>query len=118
MSEEITINNELGIIEVFSHGKLTHEDSISSIAAIEKLMNETGVMKVLSDTRKQVSAPSTTGIFEFGARLPRSVKIAVIVSEEQPTAEDVSFLENVALNRGVNIKTFSSSEDALGWLQN
>ncbi|MBW1812578.1 MAG: dephospho-CoA kinase [Deltaproteobacteria bacterium] len=49
MPEEITVNKELGIIEVFSYGKVTREDSESSMASLEKIINETNFTKVLAD---------------------------------------------------------------------
>ena len=116
MPEEITVIKELGIIEVFSYGKVTREDSESSMASLEKIINETNFTKVLADTRKQESAPGTMDIFNFGELLPRSIKIAILATGEQSTAQDVKFAENVAYNRGVNIKTFTSKEKALEWL--
>ena len=47
MPEEIKVNKELGIIEVNSYGKVTYEDTLSSLATIEKLMKETGIKRVL-----------------------------------------------------------------------
>jgi hypothetical protein len=117
MPEQITVRKELGIIEVDSYGSVTREDSLSSLAALEELMKETGITRVLSDTRKQESTPSTVDIFDFGAHLPQSMKLAVIVSERQPTAHNVAFVDDVAYNRGVNIKVFGSRSEALEWLQ-
>jgi hypothetical protein len=117
LPEEITLNKELGIIEVLSHGKVTGKDCSRSLALLKELIRTSGVHKVLSDTRKQKSTPSTMDIFNFGVSLPTSIKLAVIVSESQPTLNDVAFVDNVAHNRGVNIKKFTSRSEALEWLQ-
>jgi len=118
MPEDITVNKKLGIIEVNSYGKVTHEDSLASLATLEALIKETAILKVLSDTQKQDSAPSTFNIYDFGVNLPRQLKIAIIASKDQTTSQDVTFLDNVAHNRGVNIKIFSSRNEALEWLRN
>jgi len=117
MSENITVNKELGIIEILSYGKVSHEDSLSSLATLQALIGESGIRKVLSDTRKQDFQPRTMNIYDFGKQLPRKVKIAVIVSQDQPTAGAVSFLDDVAYNRGINIRLFSSRSEALEWLK-
>lgn len=116
MPEDITVNKKLGIIEVNSFGVVTEKDSLSSLATLAKLMKDTGITRVLTDTRKQESTPSTLQIFEFGSRLPLSMRLAVIVTEKQPTADDVAFVGNVAYNRGLDIKTFRSRNKALKWL--
>ena len=116
MPETITFNRELGIIEVDSYGEVTSEDSQASLALLEQLLRETGTNLVLSDTRRQEATPSTIDVFQFGSQLPRSIRLAVIVSAEQPTADDVSFVSDVAANRGVEIKIFSTREEALKWL--
>ena len=117
MPENLTVNKELGIIEILSYGKVSLEDSLSSLDTLHTLMGESGIRKVLSDTRKQNFQPSMMNIYEFGTKLPHKVQIAVIVSQDQPTTDAISFLDNVAFNRGVNIRLFGSRSDALEWLE-
>ena len=116
MPENITVNKELGIIEVDSYDRVSHEDSMVSLATLQTLMAETGIRKILSDTRRQNFHPDMFKVYDFGKRLPNNARIAVIVSQPQPTAEAVSFLENVACNRGVHIRLFGSRNEALEWL--
>ena len=117
MPETITVNKELGIIEVLSYDDVTHEDTMASVATIKRLKAETGITKVLSDARKQKSVPDTTDLFEFASSLPRDMKIAIVVSFEQPTVDDVSFLDAVASNRGAVIKLVTSKQQGLDWLK-
>jgi len=118
MPEDISVNKELGIIEVQSYGEVTYEDTLSSLATLEESMGQSGITKVLADTRNQEFRPSTAHVYDFGARLPRDAKIAVIVSQEQPTGQDVSFLCDVAQNHGVDVSLFWSRSEALDWLKN
>jgi hypothetical protein len=114
--EDIRVNKELGVIEIDSHNKVSYEDGLSSLAMLQELLGKSGIRKVLADTRKQDFQPSTMNIYDFGTRLPQNVQIAVIISQNQPTADDISFLDNVAFNRGVNIRLFGTRSDALEWL--
>lgn len=116
MPEEITINQELKIIEVMSYGDVTREESMASVKTLEELISKTGIKRVLSDTREQQSVPSATDIYNFASSLPRDMKCAVVLSDYQTTAVDVEFADTVAHNRGILIKKFSSREDALEWL--
>ena len=117
MPEQIKVNKELGIIEVDSYDKVSYEDSMASLATLQTLMTETGIRKILSDTRRQNFHPDMFKVYEFGKRLPNNARIAVIVSQAQPTAEAVSFLDDVASNRGVHIRLFSSRNEAIEWLR-
>ncbi|RKY82085.1 hypothetical protein DRQ07_02315 [candidate division KSB1 bacterium] len=116
MPEKITFNEKLGIIEILSFGDVTREDSLLSLKKINELMEQTGCRKLLSDTRKQESTPDAADIYNFGKNLPHSIKLAVIVSENQPTLDDVVFVDNVAYNRGINVKMFHSKDTAVKWL--
>ena len=117
MPETITVNKELGIIEILSYGDVTYEDTMASVATLKRLKDETGITQVLSDARKQKNVPDTTDIFEFASSLPRDMKIAIIVSADQPTVEDVSFVDAVASNRGAVIKLVTSRQQGLDWLK-
>ena len=117
MPETITVNYELGIIEVSSYDDVTYEDTMASVATLKRLKAETGIKQVLSDARKQKSVPDTADVFEFASSLPRDMKIAIIVSADQPTVEDVSFVDAVASNRGAVIKLVTSRQQALDWLK-
>ena len=117
MPEQIKVNKELGIIEVDSRDKVSYEDSMASLATLQTLMAETGIRKILSDTRRQNFHPDMFKVYEFGKRLPNNAQIAVIVSQAQPTAAAVSFLDDVASNRGVHIKLFGSRKEAIEWLR-
>ncbi len=116
MSETITLNDAMGIIEIESSGTVTKEGIASSIDAVIRIKRERGIDRVLVDTRAQEAMPSVTGIFELFSQFPRDLKVALLVDRDQPTSRDNAFVETVSVNRGARIRTFSSREDALSWL--
>ena len=116
MPEEVFINKELGIIEVRSCGIVTREDLSCVLEPIETLSKETGINKVLVDTSEEKQLPAILDLDDFGATIPTFLKVALVVTEEQPTAKRATFVRNAASIRGVQIETFTSREDALEWL--
>ena len=46
MPEDISVNEELEIIEVDSYGKVTRQDSVKSVATLMELMEKTGITKL------------------------------------------------------------------------
>ena len=117
MPEKVSHNKKLGIIEVRSYGVVSPEEIVSSVNLVEQIRTETGINKVLVDTLELKSFPSTMRIFDIVAQFPRSVRIAVVTSDEQPTKDDVRFTVTAASNRGVSIREFTSQADALEWLK-
>jgi hypothetical protein len=116
MPEHIKLNKELGIIEIDSHDKVSYEEGMASLASLQTLIAETDIRKILVDTRRQKFRPDLFKVYDFAKRLPSSVEIALIVSQEQPTVEAISLLDDVAHNRGVNVRIFGSRSEALEWL--
>lgn len=116
MPEKVFVNKELGIIEVKSYGIVTPQDLSSVLDPIEALVKETGIYKVLVDTSEEKQLPNFLDLNSFGASIPVSLKVALVVTEEQPTAGKAEFVSNVAHIKGVKIKTFISREDSLEWL--
>jgi hypothetical protein len=58
MPESVTLNEELGIIEVHSFNTISTEDISSSVNLVQHISNETGIKKVLVDTLEQEAMPS------------------------------------------------------------
>ena len=53
-------------------------------------------------------------LFEFGENIPSGMVFAVL---SDPHRDDHNFVENVALNRGKNVRLFFGSEqEAIEWL--
>ena len=116
MPEDVTINDDLRIIEVYSHGSVSKENILASIASVKQITNETGIKSVLVDTTEEKTFPSAVGIINFVEQLPRYTKFAVLVSSDQVTKDDVEFAETAAYNRGFLLKIFTSKKEAIEWL--
>ncbi|NQT15417.1 MAG: hypothetical protein HQ582_21855 [Planctomycetes bacterium] len=116
MPEEVSVNKELGIIEVWSHGVVTREDLSRTLQQTDALVKETGFNKVLVDTTEEEQLPAILDLDNFGASIPSSLRIAVLLAEAQPTAKKAEFVKNVASVKGVCMETFTSRGDSLEWL--
>ena len=117
MPENVTINKELGIIEIHSYSDVTRDDLDLSLATVNQIAEDTGIRMVLVDTTEQETVPSIVDIFRFGEKLPRTIKLAIVVSEKQPTKDNVEFFKTVAVNRFSNVKQFFSRKDVVEWLK-
>jgi len=116
MPENITVNKELGIIEIHSYGEVAREDLDLSLATVNQIGEDAGIRMVLVDTTEQETMPSITDIFGFVDKLPDSFRFAIVVSEKQTTKDKQDFLETVAINRSFNVKEFFSRKEAIDWL--
>lgn len=117
MPENITINKELGIIEVHSYGNVTREDLDLSLVTVKQIKEDTEIKRVLIDTTEQEKMPSIMDIFEFVEKLPETFRFAIVASEKQPTKDNHDFLETAAANRLLNVKKFFSRKEAIDWLK-
>jgi hypothetical protein len=118
MPETVTVNEELGIVEIRSFGKVTREDLARTVDQVERVRREIGTDRVLVDLRGQESLPGTLDLFAFGAEvLPRTLRVAGLVCADQATIDDLRFGESVARNRGAELRLFDSFDEALAWLR-
>jgi ethanolamine utilization protein EutP (predicted NTPase) len=118
MPDRIEVNEDVGIIKVESYGVVSKEDIANSITKIRQILNEKGINKILVDTTKQETMPSTYGIFDLFSTFPREFRLALLTQQSQATAEDISFVETVGVNHGVQVKIFHEEEQALQWMVN
>lgn len=114
MSGLVTLDkmNELMRVE-FGAGSSVDDWKIA-LEEVKRIYDEKGICRVLVDVRKQEQLAGTMTLFEFGVNLPRSLKYAVLV--ELHIGEH-RFIENVAVNRGINVKMFDTEENATDWLK-
>ncbi len=118
MPDKIRVLEDRGIIQVQSYGVVTKEDIAESITKVRQILDTEGISKILVDTTRQETMPSTIGIFELFSTFPREFMLALLIQPSQATAEDISFAETVGLNRGIQVKVFYEQGHALQWLDN
>lgn len=116
MPESVSVDKSLQIIIVHSFSAVSFEQMTESISAVQKIHRETGIDKVLVNAGKIASIPSISEMFELAKEFPRSIRIAVLLSENQMLREGMQFGQTVAHNRGINIRLFELKSDAIEWL--
>ena len=99
-------------------GEVTREEHETGRRhAIQKL-TEHGWRRLLVDARRIAAQMSVVDDFEFTvdnvAIHPPLVNIAVVHRSDE--AERFRFIEDVAVNRGLNLKVFTDSDEAIDWL--
>ena len=98
-------------------GEMTLKDREDSRHHVMQFCQENSINQVILDTRQEINKTRTMQMFDFAAAIPermRGLRIAVI---RQADDEEIKFGENVAINRGANLRTFLTLEDAQRWIE-
>jgi len=117
--KRINILEDYGIVEIVSTGEWSLAEMEKERQHIARILKQKGFSKVLVDDRAVTAMPPFEEIYQFGAGfwgadLPPNIKVARIVKREMMA--NSKFLENVAVNRGTNVKTFEDMDTARQWL--
>jgi hypothetical protein len=100
-------------------GEFALNKSIELIQSIIKSCEEKQICRILIDAREITPIISTVDRIFLGAYLHKEVKkemkIAIIASIEQ--TQNGKILEKYVVTRGVNLKVFNHSDEALKWLE-
>lgn len=116
MPEEVHANKDLRVIEVRLYGVVSREDLFSALELTKALLRETNINKVLVDTSEEEELPNILVLEDFGTSIPRYMKVAMVVTDGQPTAMRARHIGNIASVKGAKTATFATREDALAWL--
>ena len=110
---ELVLDSENGLIKIFYGPDSKIEDWKKSLGELLEVSEKTGIYRVLIDVRKQKKLADTLALFNFGSHLPTHLSFAVLIELHQ---EEHRFIENVAVNRGITVKGFTSEQEATDWL--
>lgn len=119
MSISISVLEDKGILEViYSPDTVTPEALSDQRSLVSETISRRAIRKVLLDATSLQSFPSilTTLKHNEGVaanEILRVTKFAVVCSS---IGSDERALETTGVNRGVDMKCFTSREDALSWL--
>lgn len=119
MPYDIAVDTTRGYA-ILTHRGRTSADEIkrSGIEVIERAANE-GFDRLLVDVRALENRLETAELFvgteELSRLGPPRPRVALLGRLDQ--AEDMHFIENVGVNRGMPLKAFTAQADALEWLQ-
>lgn len=94
---------------------MLHEQR-AMLEAISVACEEAGCRNVLITGPKTKVSLAPFDIFELGKDIARLDLRIAIVEAHDASSEEVSFLENVASNRGGEIQFFDTIDDAREWL--
>ena len=121
MSYELKVEERGEVLWVAATGTRSLETVLAMSKDIMKACAERGFSKVATDVRQLSGKLSAVDSFEVVARHFRAmqnrrvVTQAAIVDLKEFEARH-QFFENLAINRGFNIRIFSQPEQALAWL--
>ena len=118
MSYTIRQFDEGKYIELFYHGEFTISELENSKIDANEILSRNGWHRVLVDVTTARAYPATVDYFDFASGLtqdaPGNIRLALVVKEERK--EIGRFFENVAVNRGLDVRCFTDREDGLNWL--
>ena len=119
MSTNIRIIPAHDFIKAVPEGQLDFEESKKSLAEIASISAPAFDYEIILDTRKAQVKLSIADLWYLAAELsklgkPFSRKTAVVCPPEG--FDHAGFLALCAQNRGVQVKAFTSFDDAIEWL--
>ncbi|MHC4346589.1 MAG: hypothetical protein ACYSUP_18125 [Planctomycetota bacterium] len=117
MPEEVTVREDVEVIQVTSYGDVTMEDFSKTLNSILKIREDRGLAKIFVDGTAVTSYPSTSPVFDFGSQVAdslRGIRVAIVATLNK--RDESLFFETVARNRGGHVSVFDSPDAALAWL--
>ena len=120
------MNPESGLLNVVATGEFSLEEAKRTFVEMLEAIALHKSEKVLFDGRKLTGNPETMERFYYGEFAAHKVATSAIQGVcaaaqfayvlREPLRDPRRFGESVAVNRGMNVKTFHSPEEALQWL--
>ena len=117
MPKNVSYNKILNIIEIKTFGDVTYEELLSAVESSNELISKTGNDFILVDATEETSLPNILQLDEVSSKIPKSAKIAVIVSDSQLTLRKSEYIRSSANIRGAKVRNFTSRELAVSWLK-
>ena len=117
---------ESGLLSAIGNGKFSLEGSKQALLEMHAAVAQYKAEKVIFDGRKLKGKPNELERFlyaEFAARETRKLiqehkiapRFAYVITA--PLRDPNRFGENVAVNRGMNVRTFETIKDAFEWFE-
>ena len=120
MSYELSFRHEPNYLYVKAKGIRTVENIIAMSKDILAVRDKHGYNKLLLDVRQMTGGLSTADAYQLGTkdfqehRRPGQLKASIVDLEDN--CERFQFMENVAVNMGLNLRIFSDVDEAMTWL--
>jgi hypothetical protein len=125
MSIQQNIHFESGLLRVDASGEFSLEDAKQAFLELLKAIEQYKAEKILLDGRNMTGKSEDMERFyygEFAARETRRIVVEHNIAPRfayvlhEPLRDPERYGETVAVNRGMNLKVFETSEDAIEWL--
>ena len=119
MRYDITADQDRGLIRTKVWGELTVESVTELTTEVGAVATELGFVRFLFDMREASESASTTDAFILAADpekrgMQPQYRRAIVHRGDE---EAYTFFENVSVNRGYRVKTFTDIDRAIEWLQ-
>ena len=118
MTYKVELSEEGDYVRIILLNQLTRTEHEDFRAKALSAIDETGWDKVLIDATSASPKMSFTDDYDFTrelqSHLPINLNTAIVHCAHE--AERYQFIEDVAINRGVNLRTFTNESEALNWL--
>jgi hypothetical protein len=125
MSIQQNMHFQSGLLSVDASGEFSLEDAKQAFLELLKAIAQYQAEKILFDGRNVKGKPGDLERFYYG-EFTASKTHGIVVEHQilprfayvmhQPLRDPTRLGETVAVNRGMNVKTFETPEDAIEWL--
>ena len=122
MPYEVKLLEDKGIVVIENKGDLTYDELVKQSQDAISIIHDKKAYLILTDFSNVGVDAKITDIYQFPEiyeqfGLTKMSKIAVLVSAKEVSTEQLTFYENICINRGWQIKIFLKKESALEWLE-
>lgn len=125
MSIQQNMHFQSGLLSVDASGEFSLEDAKQAFLELLKAIAHYQAEKILLDGRNVKGKPGDLERFYYGEFAARETHKLVVEHKivprfayviHEPLRDPTRLGETVAVNRGMNVKTFETVEDAIEWL--
>ncbi len=119
MIEGLRIIQKEAYIRFDYTGEFSEDLGKLCIDAMVEACGQAKISKALLDCRKmtgEIQLFDSFKVAEYGVKMIGIISKTALVGREDQMFSD-NFVENVAVNRGINLKLFTNIEQAIDWLK-
>ncbi|MCP4748778.1 MAG: hypothetical protein GY874_21985 [Desulfobacteraceae bacterium] len=114
MPKEIWHDEKNQLLRIQFTSESTVDDWKRALEQVERMSEQMGIFRVLVDVREQTDLATTSDLYSFACRLPRSIAFAVLCKIH---LNKHTLIEYVAGSKGAIVKDFIFEQDAIEWLK-
>ena len=119
MNKDLRIIQREGYVLFDFAGEFNLEAGKQCIDAMVEACSQSKISRALLDCRNmtgEIEIMESFMVAKYGVKMIGSISKCALVGREDQMFPD-NFVENVAVNRGINLKLFTDVEKAVDWLE-